>query len=49
MDQLYEETKVILQNNIHMLNEIADVLLERETINEDILDQIIRKNLVEIM
>lgn len=45
MDQLYEETKSILSKNIHLLEKIAQTLLERETINEDDLDQIIDENL----
>ncbi|MDF2546957.1 MAG: hflB [Anaerosolibacter sp.] len=49
MDQLYEETKMILQKNVHLLDEIADTLLEKETVNEDILDQIINGSLVDVI
>ncbi len=45
--QLYEETKNILHNNVSLLEKIAQMLLEKETLNEDDLDLIISENLEE--
>lgn len=44
MEQLYEETKDVLKDNRDLLKNIAEALLERETLNEEDLDQIIYGN-----
>ncbi|WP_425447080.1 ATP-dependent zinc metalloprotease FtsH [Dethiothermospora halolimnae] len=43
-EELYLETKEILQNNMELLDNVAKSLLEKETIDEDDLNNIIRKN-----
>lgn len=41
MERLYNETKSIINNNIHKLKCIAETLLEKETLNEDEIDKLI--------
>lgn len=41
IDKLYKETKEIIKNNLVLLREIADLLLEKETLSEDEIEAIV--------
>jgi cell division protease FtsH len=43
IDKLYNETKEIIKNNLVLLREIADLLLEKETLSEDEIEAILHQ------
>lgn len=47
--KLYEETISLLEEHIHVLKQIADTLIEKETISEQELDQILQNHQIHIV
>ena len=43
VDECYQKTLKTLKDNIDLLNELANILLEKETIDGKELDELVRK------